>query len=72
MSNKENSQPEDQDRRSPDRTAEDAGWEAKVLGRLSRRVTEVLDAAAGTEAPDLGWEQKSLELLRSRLKGTSE
>jgi hypothetical protein len=64
--------PNDCERRGPDRTAEEDSWEAKVLGRLSRRVSEALEPAAPGESRDLGWEQKSLELLRSRLKRTSE
>jgi hypothetical protein len=72
MSNEENSKPEDRDRRGADRPTEDTGWEAKVLGRLSRRVTEALEPSSTGETQDLGWEQKSLELLRNRIKRTRD
>ena len=67
-SKKRNHTPEGHDRRSSDRTADDADWEAKVLGRVSRRVAEISDPSGDGEAPDLGWEQKSVELLRDRIK----
>ena len=70
MSNKD-SKP-DRERRSTDRTAEDAGWEAKVLGRLSRRVTETIESPSIGEPEDFGWEQKSVEVLRSRMKRDSD
>ena len=66
---KKDSKP-DRERRSADRTAEDIGWEAKVLGRLSRRITDTPTPVG--EPQDFGWEQKSVDVLRSRMKPASD
>lgn len=59
-----NPSPADSERRGDERIADNAGWEAKVVARLRRRV-EQFDALA--EERDTGWEQETLTVLRERL-----
>jgi hypothetical protein len=53
------------DRRSVERTSDDADWESKVLARVSARLQE--RSAAGDE-PSLGWESTVLDTLRKRIE----
>ena len=57
------------ERRSVERTRDDAGWESKVVGRLSGRLSEL---PTSDDPPQLGWEGAVLDVLRKRIeKGPS-
>lgn len=53
------------ERRRADRTADDADWESKVVGRLNGRLH---DLPAGSDQPSLGWESSVLDVLRKRIE----
>jgi hypothetical protein len=60
------------ERRSAERTSDDADWESKVLARVSGRLQErACDSAAHSE-PALGWEATVLDVLRRRIEKESK
>ena len=62
-------------KRNPERRARERGqnetlsWEAKVVERLRKRVTELGDSDEKREA-GLGWERRAIGALRARLPST--
>ena len=56
------------ERRSANRTADNAGWESKVLGRLSGRLQERAADRAAKDEPTVGWESTVLDTLRRRIE----
>lgn len=60
-----------QDRRSANRTRDDADWESKVLGRLNGRL-HALPADSKPDDPTLGWEATVLDVLRKRIERESK
>jgi hypothetical protein len=59
------------ERRSAARTSDDAGWESKVLARVSSRLQERSNSVAVDE-PVLGWEATVLDVLRRRIERESK
>ena len=59
------------ERRSADRAGDNAGWESKVLARVSGRLQERASHATGEE-PALGWEATVLDTLRQRIEKESK
>ena len=53
------------ERRSVERTRDDAGWESKVVGRLNGRLNEL---PASDDPSELGWESAVLDVLRKRIE----
>lgn len=66
MNNKANSIQNDFDRRSANRTGDDADWESKVLGRVRSHLREAADQ------PTLGWEATVLDTLRRKIERESK
>jgi hypothetical protein len=60
------------ERRSADRTSDDAGWEAKVLARVSNRLRDSTSKSAATDDPILGWEATVLDTLRKKIEQESK
>jgi hypothetical protein len=53
------------ERRSLERTSDDADWESKVLARVSSRLQE---HSGRIDEPSLGWESTVLDTLRKRIE----
>jgi hypothetical protein len=60
------------ERRSADRTPDDASWESKVLARVSGRLHERANAGPAVDEPVLGWEATVLDTLRERIEKESK
>jgi hypothetical protein len=56
------------ERRRTERSNDDAGWESKVLARVSGRLQERANQSAGKDEPVLGWEATVLDTLRQRIE----
>ena len=59
------------ERRRAERTSDDAGWESKVLARVSGRLQERANGGSADE-PVLGWEATVLDTLRRRIEQESK
>jgi hypothetical protein len=59
------------ERRSVERTSDDASWESKVLARVSGRLQERASGDTADE-PVLGWEATVLDTLRRRIERESK
>ena len=59
----------DQERRSPDRTRDDADWETKVLGRVRSRVRKLTDEGKSATG---GWESEVVDRLRRKIDRDSK
>jgi hypothetical protein len=63
----QDAKPVDPERRSPNRTRDDADWESKVLGRVSGRL-KTLQNQTENDQTNAGWESSVLDALRRKIE----
>ncbi len=54
------------ERRSANRTPDDADWESKVIARVNSRLQQRTYDGTAADEPTLGWESTVLDTLRRR------